>query len=86
MSFAVIESMTTFQRDGLTIRIWQAEDEVLDSYDRSDLELRLGQILFNMDTPRIGKVAEALANLPGVNAVEVKNAKGNGIVLYKEWP
>lgn len=88
--FAVIESMTTINGPfGSVARIWRAEDEVKDYYNNGDLSICFFE---HMDMSgrdvhaRLTAAAQALARMPRVNAVEVKDGSGNGIVLYREWP
>lgn len=96
--YAVIESMFTCQIlagnlsiPKFTVRVWREEDQVKDCYDQKDLssacvnyELRV--ITENDFQPSNAELAEILIQLPRVNAVEVKDERGMGIVLYREWP
>lgn len=87
--FAVIESMFTGQvsnqdsHEMLVVRVWRDEEEVREHYDNSDLEQCLED---NRDKKR-HDIARAVAAMPRVNAVEVKElGSGMGVLIYREWP
>lgn len=82
--FACIESMTKIGLHNCTVRVWRKEIKVLDSYDNSDVvAFAEGYSSTNYST---SDLAEAIARLPRVSAVEVLDIQGNGIVIYPEWP
>jgi hypothetical protein len=75
------ESMTPLKYGIYSVRIWRQE-ELTGSFDNQDLidaaaqyEIASGQDL-----------ADLLIELPRVNAVEVLDPKGFGVVLYQNWP
>lgn len=82
MPFAVIESMTTICVGRYTIRVWRAENEVLDHYDNPDLLDKA----YQLGAASQAALAEGIGQMPRVNAVEVKDEGGDGVVLYHEWP
>ena len=84
MKPAVIESMTTFTICGLVCRVWRQEERVQSYYDNHDL-FEAAQELGPARTT-IAPLAELLSKRVRVNAVEVKDAQGNGVVIYQEWP
>lgn len=76
-----------------TIRVWREETELAEKYDQRDLFAAVQVFLHRKDAdgnpePVRKKVvlAEMLAALPRVNAVEVKDDHGNGLVVYVNWP
>ncbi len=97
--FAVIESMTRLECWGhpyeddphplnhwkAKIRVWREEDRVQGYYPITKQEL---QDVLNQVSPRSFKnIAETLARVPRVNAVEVLDSlSGEGPLVYPEWP
>lgn len=88
---AVIESISYFHgiKTGdhetshkLYVRVWRAEDKIQDEYDTNDIQA----LVYSQKHWTSSSLAKALLQLSRVNAVEVKDAFGNGVVLYKEWP
>lgn len=75
------ESMTPLKYGIYSVRIWRQEELTgpIDNYDLIDAlgkyEVASGQDL-----------ADLLIELPRVNAVEVLDPKGVGVVLYQNWP
>lgn len=82
--FAVIESMTRIARHGYTFRIWRKEESVEGQHDNSDL--RWVFALKKITPKNVREFAVKLAQMPRVNAVEVVDGNGNGILIYPEWP
>lgn len=92
----VIESTHTYQvtkggvdprvvvkmSDRWTVRIWRHQDKLQDEYDNSVLT----QLIFSHRWRNKAELAEALAEQERVNAVEVKDEHGEGILIYPEWP
>lgn len=81
--FAVIESMTRVEMDGLVVRVWRAEGAVQPSYPMTEREVR--QAIPRGCWQR-AEIVRAIAALPRVNAVEVLGADGCGVVVYTAWP
>lgn len=69
----------------VTVRVWREETRVKDDYtlDNQDLQAAVHGFWPN---PHLGELALLLLRLERVNAVEVKDESGNGVVLYREWP
>lgn len=92
----VIESMTKYiiqwGFEYLTIRVWRNEGRVSDKYNNDDILLAVSTYargISSPDTtksPPLAKIVEELSKLPRVNAVEVVDQSGNGILIYPEWP
>lgn len=79
----VIESMTRIVKHPWVIRVWREESDLQDRYDNSDIILMLDEQYADYPT----KIAEAVLEMPRVNAVEVVDRiKGDGVVVYKDWP
>jgi len=75
--------MTPFTVQGLRCRVWRNEERIQEQYDNHDLKeaaLELGARASR------ATVAELLSKRPRVNAVEVVDADGEGVVIYQEWP
>lgn len=88
--FAVIESMTTDHVhlddfDMWTIRVWRDEQTVQDKYDNSDIHRTVSAEIGKRHWS-IAEFARRIANLDRVNAVEVKDERGQGVVCYPSWP
>lgn len=84
-SFAVVESMTRIKLPPLTVRVWRAEPELASGYDNLDLhELAWKAFMDCHGNP--APIAAVLAEAPRVNAVEVVDERGDGCVVYKDWP
>lgn len=78
------ESMTKFRLPDRTIRIWRQEQ---DAHQYSPVRpVVLQQAVCTSADTTIDDMALALVKLPGVNAVEVVDLDGNGVVLYADWP
>lgn len=77
------ESMTRFTVHRFTIRIWREEPTPYEQVNNLDLFQAIACL-----TPEITeeKAARAILIVPRVNAVEVLNEDGNGVVLYRDWP
>ena len=79
----IIESMTKITLpNGYTVRVWRNESKLEQHYDNSDIN---SLALQNVDLTK-SELTEALCKLPRVNAVEVLNSDGSGILIYPEWP
>lgn len=79
----VIESMTRVPLSGgRVVRVWREEASLLKEYDTGDIQ---GCIILNSTLPQ-NKLVDAIMKLPRINAIEVIDIKGNGVVYYAEWP
>lgn len=79
-----LESMTRLQIGGLRARIWRTESDLahVNNEDLQDLGLELNA---RWEPPEINDVAERLAALDRVSAVEVLDYYGNGVLIYPDW-
>lgn len=80
----VVESMTRLSVLGLKVRVWRQQAAVENTYNNQDLTARANSLV-NASVFDIRTVAEALAALPGVNAVEVLGVNDCGVVIYPDW-
>jgi hypothetical protein len=64
--------------------VWRETDVVrnLNSYTNPDIE----KLLDENSVVDLHVVAQMIAELPRVNAVEVTDQFGKGIVIYPDWP
>ena len=87
---AVIESMTRVERGPYIVRIWRQEEVIVDKdtlkdgYDNDDVRLVILRIPWTSLNPK--RIVEEVVKLPRINAVEVINRQGDGIVYYPDWP
>lgn len=89
--YPCIESMTTIKVDFLKIRVWREQTEIQDYYDNTDIQAFVNEIVqrefpYPVGQCDIEEISTKLAELPNVNAVEVKDKCGNGVVIYTNWP
>lgn len=93
--FPCIESITelTCAQENWKIRVWREETELKDQYDNRDLNAVVFAFLRRKDAEgnpepvrRKSVLAEMFAAVPRVNAVEVKDSGGSGVVVYVSWP
>lgn len=90
-AYPVIESMTKVQVGMLTVRVWRDEQEVLDEYQNEDIFKLVRLVYYGTGYPIPLKgvtkteVAEEVAKLPRVNAVEVTHTvSGQGLIIYTQ--
>ena len=89
MKYPAVESMTPVTMpDGRKVRIWREEPshqfshEAHEEVSREVLALARRQLVTTA-----GDLAEMIADqVHGVAAVEVLDAQGRGVVVYKVWP
>lgn len=95
---AIIESMTRLRIGPYTVRIWRNEAALLDNYDASNADLR--HIAYGLEPEKIDGhrvyrspypkppaiVATFLDKADRINAIEVVDGNGRGVVVYPEWP
>jgi len=80
------ESMTALEFNGLKIRCWREEDMSYFRPDETKIEIDTLIRTFKADIT-LKDIALTLLNyIDRMNAVEVTNSFGNGIVLYSSWP
>lgn len=74
----------------ITIRVWRTETEARAEYDQSDLAAAIQKLLMQQRGPdsgiSLGVIAERIADMPRVAAVEVLNMDGSGPIIYSDWP
>jgi hypothetical protein len=95
MSEILIESMTRFTfrlspGKFYNIRMWRQEKAYSDSssvevYDIARKLLENQKHWFKDKTSK-SEVAQALLQVDRMNAVEVLDEMGDGVVMYKDWP
>ena len=88
MGNTLFESMTRFRvtTTGAIIRCWRQEDgysaEIVENTRREiDEVLQAANI-----TKPTAAGAEMLLEIDRMNAVEILDGSGNGLVVYKDWP
>jgi hypothetical protein len=75
------ESMTPIKYGIYSVRIWRQE-ELSGPIDNQDLI----NVASQYEIASCQDLADLLIDLPRVNAVEVLDVKGFGVVLYNNWP
>jgi hypothetical protein len=79
----IIESMTRVTLPNkMYIRVWRQENELKATYDNNDIH-RLCKLNTYMSPEQL---AEKVCTLPRINAVEVLDADGSGLLIYPDWP
>lgn len=82
-----IESMTKFSLPGLKIRIWREEKETPEDPGTFDKPYDLQEAMDRLDVHKsFYEMAKELLEIERVNAVEILDPAGDGIVIYKDWP
>lgn len=92
MANPVYESMTRVERDGVAVRVWRTEADGKRK-DTSDLREVIERVLSrgawwdDQEHPQqlTQELLEELALIPAVAAIEVLDARGNGVVFYPDW-
>lgn len=81
----LIESMTRYKFQGFTVRCWREEESF--SMEAQRITFRDINIAINgVGSYDENTIAETLIKLDRMNAVEVLDKRGQGVVLYKNWP
>lgn len=89
-TFVKPEGATVFE--GLHVRVWRTEFEARDSYDNKDVETAIQEWVYRKKWVRknevcpMGELAEYVASLPRVAAVEILDGRSQGILIYNDWP
>ena len=79
----IIESMTRVTLPNkMYIRVWRQENELKSTYDNSDI-YTLCKLNTYMSPEQL---AEKICTLSRINAVEVLDADGSGLLIYPDWP
>jgi hypothetical protein len=80
----LIESIRRYSVGSWFVRVWRQQDKVTFGDSQPDVEK---MIYWAGKEAWEGKeLAENILELPNVNAVEVVDMYGAGVVLYKNWP
>lgn len=79
---SAIESMTRVEVGSITVRVWRTEPEVKEKYDNTDIQTAVR----NNARSQFNKLAKVVSELPRVSAYEILDSKGNGVVVYNDWP
>lgn len=79
------ERMRIFSTPGLVVRLWIQDDGQLGGHFDAISEEAVAQT-YEYKPNQKKELADVLIKFEGVNAVEVLDASGNGIVVYKDWP
>jgi hypothetical protein len=88
----VYESMTKLHVGRFLVRVWRAESGLKDSYEHANRDLyEVAKLLNNKWVENLfviqpTEVANEYLKLDRINAVEVLDADGNGMVVYPDWP
>lgn len=69
----------------LTIRCWRQEENYTPETNHKNAK-DIGVALSKLATKDLKEIAEWLLQIDRMNAVEVIDQGGFGIVLYKDWP
>ena len=88
---AIIESRFNLFYRSWTFRIWRNEQEVLPAYDQKDIREAFDEWVATQrqrtgSHPSGDQAALFIMNQPRVNAIEITDDWGIGMVLYPEWP
>lgn len=80
-----IESMTkvTDIEKNLAVRCWR--HELNKDYNPTSNKREITEVLAQ-EYPTAYAAAEAVLEIDRMNAVEILDSDGNGVVLYKDWP
>lgn len=83
----LIESMTRIEmrKPNVVIRVWRQE-ESFDTMNRHSTQGDVMNALSATELNGFNEIASAVLALERVNAVEVLDQYGDGVVLYKDWP
>ena len=86
MGTRVYESMTRVRHYDCTVRVWAKETD-FHFGPRAEVELAVVQVprLFDF-VLQAEAIAEALDRLPDISAYEILDERGNGAVVYPDWP
>lgn len=79
----LFESMTRINCNGLIIRVWRHEPSGKQTDDKG-LSYRVMQIVNEAQAKE--DAIEQILGLPYVNAVELLNSQGDGLIGYRDWP
>ena len=84
----LFERMERIEYAFMIVRTWremtleQCESEASIIHSRAEIVARIGSTRHDS----LVSIAQAVLELPHMNAVEVLDLAGNGIVVYADWP
>ncbi len=82
-----VESVKSYECGPWKVRVWRKEEDVKLIDDNDDMDvLEIIKKAEKFVTPSRSNLAVNVLNLEKVNAVEVKDETGFGVVLYRDWP
>ena len=84
-STLLVESMTVLAIGKIRIRVWKQETDDV-RVNRTPLHDVHRKLIMSDTGSTMAGVAKAFLEVPEVNAVEVTDSIGNGIVIYRDWP
>ena len=79
----IFESMTRLEVGGYTVRVWRQEEGFVSG---PSWEVTEALKIFEVVVPSVGAISEVLEAIGRVNAYEVLDKNGNGLVVYTDWP
>lgn len=79
----LFESMTRIEWRGFFVRVWR-EEPTRKQTDNHGLRWKVRGILD--DAQATEDAVEQILDLPYVNAVELLNSHGDGLIGYRDWP
>lgn len=68
-----------------TIRLWRQESNYDDKNSEESIKAAADAIK-DLKTEDKKEIAEAILKVDRMNAVEVLDGTGNGVIFYKDWP
>jgi hypothetical protein len=87
----VIESMTRVEIPGYTVRVWREVDDIESTYAcHTQIDDQINEYWNDCSSdPRrfnLNDLIYKIEQLGRINAIEIINRYGNGVVYYPEWP
>jgi hypothetical protein len=85
------ESMTKLYLHDLTIRAWRQETEPEStetnySKEVADLLVEKYESIPEESPVSFSDIAKIFLEIERMNAIEIVNSQGDGVVVYKDWP
>lgn len=82
----LIESVTRIETPRFVVRVWRQEEKIGHRWPLENTDLKgIAQTASDVGNHAL-KLVQDLLTLPRVNAVEVLDHEGNGVVYCKNWP
>lgn len=79
------ESMTRLHINDHSVRVWRTEKSLADAAAASNEDLRILAKAMEEKISGAHQIAEMIAVLPRVAAIEVLDYKGDGVLHYPDW-